>query len=593
MGYSIDLFQSKEAAESYICTVCLDVVENPMFLGKCEHCLCNECLKGITNKRCPMKCKVHFQPKVPGPAFLRPYNALKLACELCSVWKGSLGDLTTHHKNECPMFPIQCSNQGCQQVRVRNKMNTIHSQLCSQRILPCLYCGDKFTFEKMRYHFVECEEYPLPCENKECTAVLPKKQLPSHKSLECLFSVVPCEWSEFGCNHKATRSDMKNHHIDSTAQHLQCVKNVLDKILTILPQDQVKHALNGLKSKNDSQQQGSSPSSSSSPIEPIDEFFPPRTSVFFAFYSPKEITDKQFLQQLPKTQSNKIKTVSLRNFEQLTDVSMIGVAQRFSQISSLSLVGCKQITDYSIASLTQNCKQLKAINLTGCIQLTDSAVASISQHCKQLEELNLSECNKITGNSAISLSQNCSRLMSLYLSECDQITDSTIDALSQHNTQFHNLAIEKCAEITDRSIISLTQKCIQLRMLNLEGCSNITDSSVTSLAQNCKQLERLFLSDCHHVTDTSIITLTQNCTKLQWLGLKGCTQITDNSILSVSQNSKRLAWFDLSGCNQVSDNALISVVKNCFDLTMLILKGCENVSKDLWDEFNTLQLSIS
>eukprot|EP01112_Ceratiomyxa_fruticulosa_P016819 TRINITY_DN5131_c0_g6_i1.p1 TRINITY_DN5131_c0_g6~~TRINITY_DN5131_c0_g6_i1.p1 ORF type:complete len:123 (+),score=11.20 TRINITY_DN5131_c0_g6_i1:326-694(+) len=106
----------------------------------------------------------------------------------------------------------------------------------------------------MKDHIYCCDEYPFNCDNG-CPVFLPKKQLLIHKSQECLFSRIPCEWSEFGCNHKALRTDMKNHHMGSTAQHLQCVKKVLDKILTILPQDQVKYALDDLKNKNNSQQQ--------------------------------------------------------------------------------------------------------------------------------------------------------------------------------------------------------------------------------------------------------------------------------------------------------------------------------------------------
>eukprot|EP01112_Ceratiomyxa_fruticulosa_P016815 TRINITY_DN5131_c0_g4_i1.p1 TRINITY_DN5131_c0_g4~~TRINITY_DN5131_c0_g4_i1.p1 ORF type:complete len:512 (-),score=54.18 TRINITY_DN5131_c0_g4_i1:150-1685(-) len=496
MGYSIDLFQSKEAAESYICTVCLDVVENPMFLGKCEHCLCNECLNGITNKRCPMKCKVHFQPKVPGPAFLRPYNALKLACELCSVWKGSLGDLTTHHKNECPMFPIQCSNQGCQQVRVRNKMNTIHSQLCSQRILPCLYCGDKFTFEKMRYHFVECEEYPLPCENKECTAVLPKKQLPSHKSLECLFSVVPCEWSEFGCNHKATRSDMDNHHRDSTAQHLHCVKNVLDRILAILPQDQVKRALNGLKSENNYQQQGSSSliAASESYIE-----------------RNKNVTDGQIQMIIGSKNQNRPE----------------GTTPPPKKLRRLDLSSCGKLTDISILDITQNCKQLEELDLSNCVRLTDASITEITETSEQLESLNLRGCIQITDKSAISLSQHCKLLRTLDLGGCVQITNSSITSLSQHCTQLNKLYLKDCAKITDQAATKIAQKCTQLKELSLSNCTLITDTTITQLSHNCKQLQVLFLSGCKQISDAAVSSLVKNCLELNTCVLEGCQNVSN------------------------------------------------------------------
>eukprot|EP01112_Ceratiomyxa_fruticulosa_P000133 TRINITY_DN10151_c0_g1_i1.p1 TRINITY_DN10151_c0_g1~~TRINITY_DN10151_c0_g1_i1.p1 ORF type:complete len:199 (-),score=12.74 TRINITY_DN10151_c0_g1_i1:331-927(-) len=184
MGYSIDLFSNKGAAESFICTLCLDVASNPMFVGDCEHFMCNDCVKGID--QCPFNCNTPFHPRNPNPGFLRPYNALKLSCNLCGLWEGSLGDLSTHHNKECLLFTISCPHRhrGCQIKQPRNNMNEIHSQICSQRVLPCPHCESQFTHNNLKNdHLKSCEMYPVKCRNhgdhqqsKECCSCVVMKR---------------------------------------------------------------------------------------------------------------------------------------------------------------------------------------------------------------------------------------------------------------------------------------------------------------------------------------------------------------------------------------------------------------------------------
>eukprot|EP01112_Ceratiomyxa_fruticulosa_P007267 TRINITY_DN1879_c0_g4_i2.p1 TRINITY_DN1879_c0_g4~~TRINITY_DN1879_c0_g4_i2.p1 ORF type:complete len:449 (-),score=56.09 TRINITY_DN1879_c0_g4_i2:162-1508(-) len=429
-----------------------------------------------------MKCNTHFRPREPSPGFLRPYNALKLSCTLCGSWRGNLGDLTTHQKNECPMSIIQCSHQGCKQKQTRNKMNTIHSQICARRVLSCPYCKKNFTYEDLKQHFDDCEEYPVKCESRGCTVVLPRKQSLIHRSQECMFSKVLCEWSEYGCTHKTTRSDMKNHHLDSTAQHLQCVKNVLDKILTMLPQDQVKSALNDLESEKDSQR-GSSSSASES----------------FAVHSPG-ITDEQLLQQL-SPHYNELKELNLRHCTNLTHTLIAKVVQNCTQLKELDLSKCSQITDNSIISLSQNCKQLEELYLENCKQLTDTSITALAQNCTQLQYLDLNECFQITDNSITQLAQNCKQLEGLYLENCKQLTDTSITALAQNCTQIRILDLAKCIQISENTIIQLAHKLPRLQMLRLNDCNQVTDATVISLVKSCIELRTLHLNDCQNVSE--------------------------------------------------------------------------------------------
>jgi len=302
---------------------------------------------------------------------------------LCGNWKGSLGDLKTHHEKECALNCIQCSNQGCQQNRIRKDMNGIHTPLCLQRIITCEYCRVNFKYSQLKDHFKTCEQYPVACDNQGCDVVLPRNQMPTHQTTECAFSIVSCEWCEFGCDHKSTKLDLKNHHTDAIVEHLNCVKNVITRILSILPQDQVKLALSNLnKEENVSQQQGSSSSSSSTLNES------------FEIHS-QNITDDQLLQQFPP-QFTQLKKLNLNNCIKLTDNSITKITQNCSQLEDLSLTGCNQITNNSIIQLSQHCKKLQLLDLSFNKQITDQSVFEVVKNCPELNELNLRDCSNVS-----------------------------------------------------------------------------------------------------------------------------------------------------------------------------------------------------
>eukprot|EP01112_Ceratiomyxa_fruticulosa_P015539 TRINITY_DN4575_c0_g1_i1.p1 TRINITY_DN4575_c0_g1~~TRINITY_DN4575_c0_g1_i1.p1 ORF type:complete len:437 (-),score=34.10 TRINITY_DN4575_c0_g1_i1:41-1177(-) len=363
-------------------------------------------------------------------------------------------------------------------------MNTIHSQICSQRILPCPYCGIEYFYKDMKDHLYYCDEYTVKCDNQGCTAVFPRKQLLRHQSQECLLSMVSCEWNEFGCNHKTIRKDMKNHHTDSTAQHLQYVKNVLDKILAMLPQDQVKRALDDLKSESGSQQ-GSS--SSLSPLS--NETF---------IKNNKNITDEQLLRQL---------------------------SPHYNTLKKLDLDGCAKLTDSSITKIAQNCTQLQWLNLKGCSLITDGSIVTLSQNCQQLDTLFLWNSPQVTDRSITKLSTNCTQLQVLGLESCSQITDNLITQIATNCKHLSELYLSGCTQITDTSVILLSQKC-QLKKLGLSYCTQISENAITQLSQNCRQLQHLYLGGCNQVTDATVISLVRNCPELLEVYLSNCQSVT-------------------------------------------------------------------
>lgn len=49
MGYDVNRFESK-VSDEFICTICHDVLENPLVTPSCEHIFCEECIKDWLTK---------------------------------------------------------------------------------------------------------------------------------------------------------------------------------------------------------------------------------------------------------------------------------------------------------------------------------------------------------------------------------------------------------------------------------------------------------------------------------------------------------------------------------------------------------------
>merc|ERR1719174_1304750 len=91
---------------------------------------------------------------------------------------------------------------------------------------------------------------------------------------------------------------------------------------------------------------------------------------------------------------------------------MLGV--RSGQVSEL--------TDPSIIALANACKSLVTLDLQCCYQLTDPSILAIAENCKSLEKLDVGACSKLTDPSIIAIADNCKSLEKLIVAGCTQVT---------------------------------------------------------------------------------------------------------------------------------------------------------------------------
>lgn len=149
MGFARELFLDHEdLSEEFICTICHDVLEDPLVVEHCEHIYCGGCIKDWceASGTCPLDrepIRVD-QLRVPQRSFLNLVIGLKRRCPFAEQGCTTvieLGDTWVHTMN-CPANPdykTECG-QGCGAKLTRNEVEdhrcivALKTQLAALRV---------------------------------------------------------------------------------------------------------------------------------------------------------------------------------------------------------------------------------------------------------------------------------------------------------------------------------------------------------------------------------------------------------------------------------------------------------------------------
>lgn len=200
----------------------------------------------------------------------------------------------------------------------------------------------------------------------------------------------------------------------------------------------------------------------------------------------------------------------------------------------MKLNDCNQITDATVLALAQNCPQLLEIDFHRCHQITDDSVTHLLSNLKYLRELRLAYCDLLSDEAFLHLPGNkiFESLRILDLTDCGLITDDAVDKIVKIAPRLRNLILAKCRNITDRAVNSITRLGKNLHNLHLGHCSHITDRAVRELVSTCTRIRYIDLACCLRLTDASVCQLAL-LPKLRRIGLVKCNNITDFAIQSL------------------------------------------------------------
>ncbi len=213
-----------------------------------------------------------------------------------------------------------------------------------------------------------------------------------------------------------------------------------------------------------------------------------------SYKAPIDINDKKLMKYMESQQD--LTKIDLSGCKELTDVSIVNLAEYCKGLTSVNLDSCSKLTDNSIKALAENCKGLIEVNLGACYPLTNSSIKALAENCKGLVSVNLSNCGQLTDNGIKVLAENCKGLVSVNLSSCSGlITDSSIKTLAENCKGLVSVNLSCCRQLTDDGVKALAKNCKGLTSVNLDNCSKLTDNSIKALAENCKGLKEIWVTN--------------------------------------------------------------------------------------------------
>lgn len=99
----------------------------------------------------------------------------------------------------------------------------------------------------------------------------------------------------------------------------------------------------------------------------------------------------------------------------ITDRSIIKIAESCPNLRILNLARCDRVTNRSVIKIAENCPDLKELNLSGCYSISDTSIIRIAESCPNMIELNLSGCRDVTDVCTLRIAESCSKLLRLIL----------------------------------------------------------------------------------------------------------------------------------------------------------------------------------
>ena len=237
--------------ESLTCSICLDILLQPVNLSTCPHTFCLRCLHDHISHpepTCP-QCAIPLSPNLSSllstneciNGFINEQlRKVRVACPHCHEWTGILGvnraNVIAHHA-ECGEVLLLCA-VGCGLSIPRNEIAVHESDECPQRLVRCERCNEPVPLESIPQHHIndlECDNchfcthdcgelvldsgktthdtycgyFPLLCD-VGCDQLIQRSELRVHESDECPRRLVECE----RCNEELPFEVLAEHHIN-------------------------------------------------------------------------------------------------------------------------------------------------------------------------------------------------------------------------------------------------------------------------------------------------------------------------------------------------------------------------------------------
>lgn len=187
----------------------------------CKSCI-EKWLETNLSHTCPF-CRSPSFNHIQDKPLERKIRELKVECVKTKSgchWVGTLFDIQAH-LDSCIHVLVKCAN-GCGATIPRGEVSSHESELCSQRLMSCLYCSQKFVYKfLLEEHPLTCSEMPMLCGN--CKERVKRGEMQSHLEQACpSLARVSCSASTLEIHDKVDRPvpNSEQNHLLIAIQNL-------------------------------------------------------------------------------------------------------------------------------------------------------------------------------------------------------------------------------------------------------------------------------------------------------------------------------------------------------------------------------------
>ena len=280
------------------------------------------------------------------------------------------------------------------------------------------------------------------------------------------------------------------------------------------------------------------------------------------------VSDSNILQILasncPHLRSLNIAVIYLSSAE--CDADLTAFAEKCPQLEELC-INCEQLTDQSVIALAQHCSRLKKLTFCWC-NLTYYFLIVLSERGLPLEELlvlpnripipfveNTAQCahalSRIaflntrlyqTVNDCCALLQYMTGLRKLHLDNSEDhllVPHLLLLLQGQCCAGLESLSIGSDCSITPQQFCGLVAMCSQLHALHISKPTCTSDAVLLKMACSYPHLQKVTLDSNSEVTEEGVLALAVHCRQLREIHIP-YTTLTEETVRQLAQHCRRL-----------------------------------------------------
>lgn len=276
-----------------------------------------------------------------------------------------------------------------------------------------------------------------------------------------------------------------------------------------------------------------------------------------------------------------IVSLFISNCPGITDASLVKFFQHNkNKMDSAIISENEQLTDKSLLAMAQHCTNILDLNVSECASFGDAGLCAVIESCQRLTALRADDCN-ISAVVLDKLSTHVSpHLETLWLMPCATLTEQHVSALVARSPRLTELRFSSCEGVSNRALQSIGANCAALQALSLELCANVSLQGIRSLVLGCPELVELHLLMCTGVCDHCLLEIAVHCKNLRHLRVVDNGNITDSGVRALALHCRQLEQVCFS-YTAITDVAVEHLIECCPGLLSVVLQGRQAVAQSL------------